>query len=265
MLEKQRHQLIVDTVDAEHFISVRALTELLESSEATIRRDLHKLDRAGRLRRIRGGAESLRSRHVEHPSIDASVFWVETSHQAQVKRAIARRAVELCAEGDSIIINGGSSTYMMGEFLQDRDLHVLTNSFVLAQFLAEQSSNQITLTGGEIYRKQGIVLSSYDDDLIRNYSARRMFMGTPGLDTHGVTESDPMLVQSEQKLLRQAEQLVVLADSSKLGRSSNFIVCPLARVDILITDSGAEASILRRFRRAGVEVLVVEPEVAERA
>lgn len=258
MLERQRHQLILDTLEERTFASVRALTDLLDSSEATIRRDLAKLAKQGRIRRIRGGAEALGETRIRRHHISGSAFLVEREHQAQVKRAIARKAVELCEDGDSIIINGGSSTFMMGEFLQEREVRILTNSFVLAQYLAEQSNCQVTITGGEVYRKQGIVLSAYEHDIVQYYSARRMFMGTPGISEWGVSESDPLLVQSEQRLLRQAESLVVLADSSKLGRRSGFSFCPLDQVGLLITDSGADEQLLDRFREKGVEVVQVE-------
>ena len=88
---------------------------------------------------------------------------------------------------------------------------------VLAGVLLESGKCRVTLPGGELYRKQNIIVSAFEDDLIQRYHGSRMFMGTPGIGVHGVMESDPLLIQAEQKLLRQAEQLVVLADSSKIG------------------------------------------------
>jgi len=104
---------------------------------------------------------------------------VDRTKHSQTKRRIAERAVELCSDGDSIIINGGSSTYMMGEFLPNVDVSVLTNSFVLANDITENSDNQVTLPGGEIYREQGIILSSYENDCTEYYYGSMMFMGTP--------------------------------------------------------------------------------------
>jgi DeoR family ulaG and ulaABCDEF operon transcriptional repressor len=146
---------------------------------------------------------------------------------------------------------------MMGEFLADRQLSVLTNSFVLAQYLTENSLNQVTVPGGEIYRRQEIILSAYENDTIQNYHGSKMFMGTPGISGQGVTESDPLLIRAEQKLKRQAATLIVLADSEKLGRSSNFILCPLSEVDVLITDSNADPEVIHQFEAQGVEVIRV--------
>jgi len=147
---------------------------------------------------------------------------------------------------------------MMKEFLADRYLNVLTNSFVLAQDLAEISDNQITLPGGELYRKQGIVLSAFENDTIQYYHASKMFMGTPGIGEFGVMESDPLLIQTEQKLKKQASKLIVLADSSKLGKRSNFILCPLSEVDVLITDSEADPELVSHFKSEGIQVILVD-------
>ncbi|WP_016956230.1 DeoR/GlpR family DNA-binding transcription regulator [Catenovulum agarivorans] len=261
MLEIQRQQLLLDILDEKRFATVAELTQMLNSSEATIRRDLVKLDKQNKLVRVHGGAQAMdignKGSTMKHIAGDA--FWVSKETKADVKRAIAKKAVELCEEGESIIINGGSSTFMMGEFLQRRNLNILTNSFVLAQELAERSMNQISMPGGEVYRKQGIILSAYENDTTQHYSARKMFMGTPGISEFGLTESDALLIRSEQKLRRQAEKLIVLADSSKLEKRSSFIFCPLSDVDVLITDSDAEPTIIEKYQQAGVEVIVVQP------
>lgn len=265
MLEKQRQQLIIDILNEQQFASVRTLSSQLDSSEATIRRDITKMSASGQLKKIRGGAEAIgdNNTQVKRQHLKGSVFLADKERHANNKRLIAQKAVELCDDGESIIINGGSSTYMMGEFLAKRELNILTNSFVLAQYLSENSSNQITLPGGEIYRKQGIILSSFENDTIQYYHGRKMFMGTPGMSSSGVMESDPLLIRAEQKLRKQAEKLIVLADSSKLGKRSNFIFSPLSEVDMLITDDNADPKIVREFQAQGIEVVIVATEPEE--
>lgn len=260
MLEKQRHQLILDILDERQFASVRNLSTELDASEATIRRDLAKMAKLEQLRKIRGGAEALQGsvKKMQRPHLTGSAFLVDKQKHADIKRLIAQKAVELCEDGESIIINGGSSTYMMGEFLVSRQLNILTNSFVLAQELSENSENQITVPGGEIYRKQGIILSAFENDTIQYYHGSKMFMGTPGIGEFGVMESDPLLIRAEQKLRKQADQLIILADSSKLGKRSNLIFSPLADVDVLITDSHADPAMLRSFEAQGIRVVVVD-------
>ncbi|QIL91279.1 DeoR family transcriptional regulator [Microbulbifer sp. SH-1] len=259
MLESERHQLILSTLSEHDFISVRTLCGHVDASEATVRRDLIQLEREGKLTRRRGGAEiSDTERAKQLLQRRSGGFLLDLERNIPEKRQLARRAVEMCDEGEAIIINGGSSTYMMGEFLKNRKLSILTNSYYLALDLIENSENQITLPGGEIYRKQGIVLSPFESDTIPFYHASKMFMGTPGIGGFGVMESDPLLIRAEHKLRKQAEELIVLADSSKLGKRSNFIFEPLENVDVLITDSLADDRYVQMFERSGIEVILVE-------
>ena len=87
-----------------------------------------------------------------------------------------------------------------------------------------------------------------------------MFMGTPGISKYGVMESDPLLILAEKKLRKQADKLVVLADSTKIGLQSNLVFCDLEAVDIVITDSRADEKVLKEFRRWGIEVIVVDAQ-----
>ena len=155
MLEKHRQQLIIDILEQRQFASVRNLTQLLNASEATIRRDITKMSKRGEITKIRGGAESITG-EKKKKNISSSSFVVDKTKQANTKKLIAKRAVELCSDGDSIIINGGSSTFMMGEYLAKLQLNILTNSFVLANYITENSDNQVSLPGGEIYRDHDV-------------------------------------------------------------------------------------------------------------
>ncbi|MGL1957266.1 MAG: DeoR/GlpR family DNA-binding transcription regulator [Colwellia sp.] len=259
MLEKQRQHSILDILEKHTYASVTTLCKQLKSSEATIRRDLLKLAKAKKIKKIRGGAEALsQQKKPTSNKIFGTDFLIDVEKHSKTKRLIAQKAVELCSDNESIIINGGSSTFMMAEFLQDRKLNILTNSFFLSRLLVENSENQITLPGGEIYRKQGIILSSFENDTIDHYYGTKMFMGTPGISEYGVMETDPLLVRAEQKLKKRAEKLIVLADSSKVGVKGNLVLSTLKDVDIVITDSGADPKILAHFEKEGIEVIVVE-------
>lgn len=265
MLERQRHQLILDSLEERGYASVRELADPTGASKATLRRDLNKLAKAGRLHKLHGGAQALseNERVLERPQLAGNSFLTSREQHAQEKLRIARRAVSLCQDGESIIINGGSSTFMMVEALRSRQLNILTNSFPLAMELVD-SDNRISLPGGEIHRKQNIILSAFDNDGTANYVGSRMIMGTPGITPFGVMESDPLLIQAEQKLRRQAEQLVVLADSSKISLSKdvggNLVFCSLSEVDVLITDGGLDDVLRDLLVAAGIDVLIASEE-----
>ena len=209
MLGPERRAMILELVDEKNFIGIAQLATALNASEPTIRRDLAMLEKEQKLMRIRGGAQRVNAeKAAPRQHLTGSVFLADKERNTQQKRMIAKRAVGLCQDNESIIINGGSSTYMMAEFLVNRELNILTNSFPLAHTLIETSENRITLPGGEYYPKQKLILSSFDNDTIKHYRGVRMFMGTPGIGRYGVMESDPLLVRSELKLLQQADELV---------------------------------------------------------
>jgi DeoR family ulaG and ulaABCDEF operon transcriptional repressor len=261
MHEKERHRIILSAVQEKPVVTVPELVELTSSSEATIRRDIAALHLQKRLKRVRGGAEANTPPQVV--GLAGRPFSVnETMHAAQ-KRAIARAAVELCADGEPIIINGGTTTFQMVHFLVNRRMPIFTNSFPIAEHLLKHSKNTVMLSGGTIYREQNIILSPFDNDVTRNFYARRMFMGAQGLGPLGLMEGDPLLIQAEQKLIDQAEELVVLVDSSKFRLRSSLILCGLSRIATVITDDGLEDRDAKMLENAGV-ALIVAPAAREK-
>jgi DeoR family transcriptional regulator, ulaG and ulaABCDEF operon transcriptional repressor len=256
MLEAERLRLILRLVEERSVVSVGQLVETLGASEATVRRDINALAEAGRLRRIRGGAEALTPRHEAH--LVGTPFELSQGIRTFEKSAIARAAARLIQNGESLIINGGTTTYAMVEYLADRELDILTNSLPIVTKLLTQSRNRVTVPGGTIYREQNIVLSPHGDDVIDHFWGQKLFTGCYGLNRFGVMEADPLIVQSQMKLLKRAEELVVLADSHKFRQRSSMIVAPVERVTTLITDTGATEEELQPFRKAGVHIITVE-------
>jgi DeoR family ulaG and ulaABCDEF operon transcriptional repressor len=254
MHEKERHRLILTAVQDKPVATVQELVELTGSSEATIRRDIAALHIQKRLRRVRGGAESLTPPQIL--GIAGRPFSVNESINIDQKQAIAREAVRLCADGDSIIINGGTTTFQMVHPLANRRMQVFTNSFPIAEHLLRHSKNTIMLSGGTIYREQNIILSPFDNDVTRNFYAQRMFMGAQGLSPLGLMEADPLVIQAEQKLIDQAEELVVLVDSSKFEKRSSLILCDLKRIATVITDDGISDRGASMLENAGVSLVV---------
>ena len=193
--------------------------------EATIRRDIATLHVQKKLRKVRGGAEAIAP--PQFVGLAGRTFAVNETIRIDQKRAIARAAADLCDDGDSIIINGGTTTYQMVHPLASRRIQVFTNSFPIAEHLLKHSKNTVMLSGGVIYREQNIILSPFENDVTRNFYARRVFMGAQGLGPLGLMEADPLLIQAEEKLIGQADELVVLADSSKFEARSSLVLCPL--------------------------------------
>lgn len=257
MHEKERHRIILSAVQDRPVVAVADLCSLTGASEATVRRDIAALHLAKKLRRVRGGAEALTPPHFT--GLAGRPFALNQTVNIAQKQAIARAAVALCEDGEPIIINGGTTTFQMVHPLASRRLQVFTNSFPIAEHLLKNSRNTIMLPGGAIYREQNIILSPFDSDVTRNFYARRVFLGAHGLGPLGVMEADPLVIQAEQKMLGQADEVVVMADSSKFATRSSLILCPLERIGTLITDNGIDDRAAAMIEAAGVHLIVVEP------
>lgn len=262
MLETERHRIILSAVQERPVLTVAEICALTDVSEATVRRDIATLHVQKKLRRVRGGAEAIAPPNFV--GINARPFSLNESLHAPEKRAIAKAAVELCDDGDCIIINGGTTTFQMVHPLSTKRCQVFTNSFPIAEHLLKHSKNTVLLPAGAVYREQNIILSPFDEDGSRHFSARRMFMGCRGLGPLGLMEGDPLLAQAEQKLLNQAEELIVLTDSSKFAQRSSLLLCPLERIHTVITDDRIDDRSAQMLEAADVALIVVQVAASER-
>jgi DeoR family transcriptional regulator, ulaG and ulaABCDEF operon transcriptional repressor len=262
MHERERWQLIMNLVRSRGVVRVRELTKATGASSATLRRDLVKLQEHGQLRRMHGGIEAIELR--EQPHLATRSFGISQTMNAYRKKIVAKAAAAICDSGESIIINAGSTTWFMAEYLRDKQVQIMTNSFPMAQELINSSQNRVVLPGGEVYREQGIILSPFDDDAIQQFTASKMFMSCFSITQMGIIEGDPLIARSEAKLLSRAEKLIVIADSSKFQPRGSMAVCPLARVHTLITDAAAPKPILDHARSLGVNVVIAGEETADR-
>lgn len=254
MHERERHRIMLSAVQGKPVATVAELVELTGVSEATVRRDIAALHLEKRLKRVRGGAEALHP--PQRGALAGRPFAVNDSLHVAEKTAIAREAAALCEDNDAIIVNGGTTTCRMVPLLAQRRLHVLTNSFPVAAHLLEHSQNDVAIVGGAIYREQNIVLSSGQYDAADAFCARRMFMGAHSVGRHGLMESDPLILQSERRLMERADELVVLADSSKFARRSALVLCVLERIDVLVTDEGISDAACAMLEEADVRVVI---------
>ncbi|MGJ4952844.1 DeoR/GlpR family DNA-binding transcription regulator [Bradyrhizobium sp. HKCCYLS20291] len=255
MLERERFQIILRMAADLGVVPIGDLVAATGASAATIRRDVAELAASGQIRRVHGGVEALDL--MQPHTLATRAFDVSQTLNIHRKRAIARAATDLCVDGESIIINAGTTTFQMVEWLASRRLHILTNSYPMAQELIARSDNRIVLPGGEVYRKQGIIVSPFDDDAIQHYSASKMFMSCASIGPMGLIEGDPLIARAEAKLLRRAQELIVLADHSKFDARGAIAVCPLSRVSKIITDDRAPQAAIDMCSSAGIEVIVV--------
>jgi DeoR family ulaG and ulaABCDEF operon transcriptional repressor len=259
MHERERWQIIKEMLRERALVRIADVLSATGASEASVRRDFAKLAEIGVAIRVHGGLEAAPTMaRADVPPLATRSFEVSRTLNVAAKRAIARAAVDLCEDGEAIIINGGTTTFEMGQYLRERRLKVLTNSYPLAEALIRDSKCRVALPGGEVYREQKLIVSPFEEDAIQHYSATRMFMSAIAIGPLGVIEGDPLIARAETKLLKRAEKLIVLADSTKFTPAGSLVVCPLSRVSTLITDPGAPAAALDMLREAGIRTIIVD-------
>jgi DeoR family ulaG and ulaABCDEF operon transcriptional repressor len=262
--ERERRQVIQAMLQERGLVRVADICQATGASEASVRRDFARLADTGLATRVHGGLEVATKPDTSLP--DAALTLATGSFEASrgvnvaAKRAIAKAAVELCEDGEAIIINGGTTTFEMGDFLCHRRLKVLTNSYPLAEKLIHHGICRVALPGGEVYRDQKLIVSPFEDDSVQHYSATRMFMSAISVGPLGVIEGDPLIARAEIKMLKRAEKLIVLADSSKFVSRGSLVVCPLSRIHTLITDRDAPPAAIEMLRESGVQTIVVNAE-----
>jgi DeoR/GlpR family transcriptional regulator of sugar metabolism len=248
-LAPERLEKIVAVLKQRHVARVQELCDATGASPATVRRDLAELESRGQLHRVHGGAVYAESR-LEEPLFDD-----KATLAAPQKQRIAEKARALIKPGDSVFLDGGSTVLALARLLADAsDIMVVTNSLRVAGLLAGGGPRMI-LIGGELRRLSQTFVGTLTEPLIDQLHVDKAFMGTIGLSADaGLTTTDPREAQTKSLVMRHARQVILLADSSKLGKVSFVRFGFLKDVDLLITDEDAKSRTVRELCDSGMEV-----------
>ncbi len=256
----EREKLIVEAATITGFVTYRQLEARLDASPATIRRDLSRLEEAGTLQRVHGGAKLIGA--VSSGGADTALQlhgtpFVEaiTQHLAQ-KQAIGKVAASLCEPGEGVMIDGGTTTLQMCPHLAGLDLQVLTNSLHIVNALLTQAGTRILLPSGSVFREQNIILAPTGEDSMPRFHAPKLFMGAAAVGPQGVMQADVILVSSQRRLIDRAEDVILMVDSSKFVTSSGAIVCRLDEMNTIITDKGIDPAMAQQIEAAGVRLII---------
>ncbi len=249
LLTAEREQRIVDLLHQSRVMSVAALSRALEVSEATIRRDLQSMDERKLLKRVRGGA-TLGQLPPTEP-----VFTDKEGQQTEAKRAIASAALPLVEDHDTIYLDGGSTVLAFARLLHaKRGLTIVTNSIMAVGALME-FGHRLIIVGGEFRALSRTLVGPLTAHIVEALTVDKAFMGTIGLDIpDGMTTTDANEAFTKERVMRRANQVILLADSSKLGIPSFARSGSIADIDILVTDR-VEASFRTDAENCGVRVI----------
>ena len=237
--------------------TIEELLAVAGSSAPSIRRDLARLEARGLIRRTHGGATLVEPLLYEPFRYDSS-FLAREQRYAVEKRRIGLAAAELVQSGETVGLTAGTTTTHIGRSLRHRDkIQVVTNAINIGMELCNQPGIRTYLTGGVVpwawsFSLTGNAALTFLDDVYMD----KVFISVTSLDAErGATslETDEALVY--RKMLKQSKQVIVAADSSKLGKVSPAFICPAHEIHILITDTGATAEAIAPFERQGISVI----------
>jgi len=250
MFADERRQKILSILESDNRVEVEDLSLRLGVSLDTIRRDLRQLNARQLLQRTHGGAIKRLA-----PSLP---YEVRQELLSSAKDSIGKLAATLVEEGDAIIIGSGTTTYALARSLTVGRATVITNSLDAALVLSTRSGITLRVTGGRWSSRLHELTGHEAVEAISRYRVRKLFLGASGLSAkHGLTCSDPDESLLFQAMIASSQEVVVLADSSKLGEVGYAWVAPLKAIHYLVTDSRAD---IGEFQNSGIQILQTEKD-----
>lgn len=248
MLAETRRKLLLDLISRQGFATLDELVKSLGVSESTIRRDLESLDLAGSVKRTHGGA--VYSGEVRAlPALED-----RATAMAAEKAAIGRATAALIEDGDTVLLDGGTTTLEVARALFGRPLQVVTNSLPIAQLLASSAPTDLILIGGYVYPRTGVALGPLAIATMQGIRVRRAILGAGGIVPEGIYNSNLLLVETERQMMACGQEVVIAADNSKFGRLALARLCGLDRIQHMVVDSGLPDAYRGILGAAGVAI-----------
>jgi DeoR family transcriptional regulator, glycerol-3-phosphate regulon repressor len=244
-----RLNLILGLVTQAGSMVVADIAKTLGVSEETIRRDARMLEQRGEVLKLHGALA------IPH-QVGETPFDRRLRENADAKRAIARKAVELVQDGDSLIIDTGTTTSIFAQELRKRRaLTVVTNSSDIARTLATVNGNKVFMAGGELKADNGAAFGPSAVDFIARFRVRHSFISIAAINaTDGLMDVELEEAEFAQMALTRAENGVMLTDASKFGQSALVKVCGFTEINRLVTDQAPDPELAKALADAGVNV-----------
>lgn len=255
MLSQERRQRVLEIVKDRGFIALDALATQVEASESTVRRDLDYWHDLGAIQRTHGGAMVMgtlgKHQPVVLPALDD-----RADKAIEEKRRIAEVAAKRIADGSSILIDGGTTTLELAKLLVGRPLQVVTNSVPIAAILSQSRLTEVMLLGGIVFPRTGVALGPTTVSQLASIHVNQAILSVHGISPKGLFNHHQLLVETELAIIRCADEVVVLADHTKLGQTALCQLCPLTTVDTVICDDGASPEAIEWLTAAGPRILL---------
>jgi DeoR family fructose operon transcriptional repressor len=230
VLVEERRQRVLDLVSRQGFVALAELAKSIDASESTLRRDLDYWDQQGALKRTHGGAIYVGDGSAL-PALEE-----RASSQLEEKRAIAQVAAARIRDGDAVLLDGGTTTLEVARLLVGRSLQIVTNSLPIANLFASSRESDLVILGGYVYPRTGVALGPLTVKMLEDIHVHQTILSVGGITAKGLFNSNLLLAETERRMMRCADEVVVVADHTKIGRQNLAFLCELSAVDTLVVD-----------------------------
>jgi DeoR/GlpR family transcriptional regulator of sugar metabolism len=272
MLIAERQSRLKDLLARKGMSDLDSLSSELQVSQSTIRRDVEQLEKTGLVRRTHGGViwvgEDDRS-GPGSPGAGANsngarpyAFDQRMGYQTDAKRHIARAAARLVKPGQTVLIDGGTTTFYLAQQLLGQTLQLVTNSLPIANLFINDENVELVLVGGLLYPRYGVLLGPMAEHELGTIHAQTLFISVAGVHDGGLYNQNLLLVSAERKMMEQAQQTVLLVDSGKFGQQALARLCDLADIDVVVTDSALPRERREQVAGAGLQLIIAETDGA---
>jgi len=250
MLAEERQKRIEEYLGRTEFASLDELSEEVDVSVSTVRRDLAFLETRGILRRTHGGARLM------NPKSDEFAFSTRDTHQIEEKEAIGRACAGMMRSNQSVIIDAGTTVYHVARQLHEKSPQIVTNSLPVAQLFAASARVELVLSGGVVYPRLGVLVGPLAVESFSHIHADVAIMSAGGITLEGLTNSHSLLIDTQLAMMHAAARVIFCLDHTKFNRSSVTRLCGLESIHTIVTDSAAPEGLIRELKSRGIEVVV---------
>jgi DeoR family transcriptional regulator, fructose operon transcriptional repressor len=253
----QRRSLILETLKKTNIVRVSNLSQFFGVTMVTIRRDLDILEKQGHLKRIHGGAVPVQSFEL------SELFGRQGEDKSLIKEKIGRAGAELISKSENIIIDSGTTPLhvvknISYDLLDSGNLSIITNSLPVYHELKSEKGIHLIFLGGLYVPEYEVVVGPQTIDHIRTLYVDKMFLGTDGLTfSKGITTANVLEAEVSQEMVKVANEVIVVSDSSKIGKKGLASIVSVTKINKLITDKNAPEDFIEQLKDNGVDVMLV--------
>ena len=248
----ERHQLIIRKLKEKGHVSIQELSDLIKVSGVTIRKDLKLLEDKNLLFRTRGGGSINNPYAIERPINEKELI------NAAEKQRIARAALSLIGDNDSIMIGSGTTVFELARTLHpSKHLTVITPAAKVTLELCNRPNIEVLQLGGVVRQNSSSVAGSYAERILEDISCGILFLGVDGIDMDfGFSITNLAEASLNQKMMECSQVLVIMADSTKFGRRGLGKICNFDEVGYVITDDKVHSGTVKLLEERGIKVII---------